>query len=54
MSRRQQFFSLVGLGLPLAMGACSSPNFGNTCPIPVNADNAARTAAIKKCFGRSV
>ena len=52
MSRRQQFFSLVGLGLPLAMGACSSPNFGNTCPIPVNADNAARTAAIKKCFGQ--
>ena len=51
MSRRQQFFSLVGLGLPLAMGACSSPNFGNTCPIPTNADNATRTAAIKKCFG---
>jgi hypothetical protein len=54
MSRRLVVpeLSLAGLGFALAMGACSSPQVGNPCPVPDNATAAQRATALNACLGQ--
>ncbi len=49
MSRRLIAHALSGLGLTLALGACAAPQVGNPCPIPDNATEAQRAAALAIC-----
>lgn len=49
MSRRLIVHALAGLGVTLAIGACIAPPVGNPCPIPDNATQEQRLAALNRC-----
>jgi hypothetical protein len=49
MSRRQFVHALAGLSVTLAVGACAAPVVGNPCPLPDNATDAERQAALAQC-----
>lgn len=51
MSRRLFAHALPGLGIAVALSACSNPQVGNPCPVPAGGTEAAKNAAIQKCFG---
>jgi metal-sulfur cluster biosynthetic enzyme len=44
--------ALSGLGISLLLSACTNPQVGNPCPIPTNADEKTKNAAIQKCYGQ--
>jgi hypothetical protein len=54
MSRRRRLIAhaLPGVGMALWLNACTSPQVGNPCPIPTNADEKTKNAAIQRCFGQ--
>lgn len=51
MSRLFLTRALSGACVALSIGACTSPQVGNPCPVPVNADNKTRLESVQKCFG---